>query len=76
MVVKTKKIFIGGLSSNSTLEDMKNYFQQYGKIEDAMLMYDKATQRHRGEVWVISEISFSLYKLFLTNRMRLYIDRF
>ncbi|PIO62040.1 hypothetical protein TELCIR_16418 [Teladorsagia circumcincta] len=47
MVTKTKKVFIGGLSASSTLEDMKTYFEQYGKVEDAMLMFDKATQRHR-----------------------------
>ena len=28
MVTRTKKIFVGGLSSNSTLEDVRNYFEQ------------------------------------------------
>ncbi|KAF0292421.1 RNA-binding protein Musashi Rbp6 [Amphibalanus amphitrite] len=33
MVTRTKKIFVGGLSAPSTLEDVKNYFEQFGRVE-------------------------------------------
>lgn len=48
MVTRTKKIFVGGLSAPTTLDDVKSYFEQFGPIEDAMLMFDKQTNRHRG----------------------------
>jgi len=48
MVTRTKKIFVGGLSAPTTIEDVRTYFEQFGPIEDAMLMFDKQTNRHRG----------------------------
>lgn len=55
MVTKTKKIFIGGLSATTTIEDVKAYFEQFGKVDDGMLMFDKATQRHRGFAFITFE---------------------
>lgn len=41
------KIFVGGLSQNTTHESMSRHFQQYGSA-DAVVMMDKATGRSRG----------------------------
>ncbi|MBA0776903.1 hypothetical protein Gotri_011842 [Gossypium trilobum] len=45
---QTKKIFVGGLASTVTEVDFKNYFDQFGKITDVVVMYDHNTQRPRG----------------------------
>jgi len=55
MVTRTKKIFVGGLSAPSTIDDVKGYFEQFGRVEDAMLMFDKQTNRHRGFAFVTFE---------------------
>ncbi|KAK1800758.1 hypothetical protein P4O66_005951 [Electrophorus voltai] len=32
MVTRTKKIFVGGLSANTVVDDVKQYFEQFGKL--------------------------------------------
>lgn len=32
MVTRTKKVFVGGLSAQTTLEDVRAYFEQFGLV--------------------------------------------
>lgn len=52
---KVKRIFVGGLSSESCDEDLKDYFEQFGKVTESQLMYDRNTSRHRGFGFVTFE---------------------
>lgn len=46
--IKTKKIFVGGLSANLTEDDFKFYFEKFGRITDVVVMHDNVTHRPRG----------------------------
>lgn len=46
--LRTRKIFVGGLSANLTEEEFRNYFEQFGEITDVVVMHDSLTQRPRG----------------------------
>lgn len=45
---KTKKIFVGGLAATVDDATLKTYFEQYGAVEDAVVMYDHENRRPRG----------------------------
>jgi len=50
-----KKIFVGGLSWQTTTESLIEYFQKFGAIREAMVMKDPQTQRSRGFAFVTFE---------------------
>jgi len=45
---RTCKIFVGGLSSDTTTEGLKNYFTRFGPVSEAVVMMDNTTGRSRG----------------------------
>jgi len=42
------KMFIGGLSWQTTPESLREYFEQFGDVKEALVMKDPTTMRNRG----------------------------
>merc|ERR1712007_309025 len=47
-IYNSVKIFVGGLPASCDYEKFLTYFKRFGQIEDAVVMIDNQTQRHRG----------------------------
>uniref|UniRef100_A0A8C9UN19 Heterogeneous nuclear ribonucleoproteins A2/B1 n=1 Tax=Spermophilus dauricus TaxID=99837 RepID=A0A8C9UN19_SPEDA len=46
--VQFHKLFIGGLSFETTEDSLRNYYEQWGKLTDCVVMRDPASKRSRG----------------------------
>lgn len=55
MVTKTKKVFVGGVSTTTEEDDIKRYFEKFGKVTECLLMFDRNTKRNRGFAFVTFE---------------------
>jgi RNA-binding protein Musashi len=47
------KVFVGGVSWETTEETLRQHFSSYGAISDAVIMRDRATGRARGFGFVV-----------------------
>lgn len=55
-----RKLFIGGLSYNTTDEAMREYFERYGSVEDAVIMKFPDSSRSRGFGFITYEKAASV----------------
>lgn len=47
-MIQTHKVFVGGLSWDTTNEGLRNYFSKFGEVVEAVIMRDRASGRSRG----------------------------
>lgn len=51
----SKKLFIGNIEWSATDEELKDFFSQYGAVEEAVIINDKFSGRSRGFGFVTFE---------------------
>ena len=62
-IIKQGKMFIGGLSWQTTPESIREYFSIFGELAEVMVMKDPATRRSRGFGFITFSESHSVDKV-------------
>ncbi|KAG8387842.1 hypothetical protein BUALT_Bualt02G0063200 [Buddleja alternifolia] len=52
-VFKTKKIFVGGIPTSITEDELKDFFSKYGKVVEQEIIQDHLTKKSRGFGFVV-----------------------
>lgn len=66
-----RKLFVGGLSWETTEEDLKSYFETWGKVAHCVIKLDKMTGNSRGFGFVTMETEDCLKKVLEVPEHRL-----
>lgn len=60
------KIFVGGLPYHTTDSSLKEYFEKFGEIDEAVVITDRQTGKSRGYGFVSTSIIFLCYLFFFS----------
>ncbi|KAG6518675.1 hypothetical protein ZIOFF_022155 [Zingiber officinale] len=67
--IKTKKIFVGGIPTSLTEDELKEHFSSYGEVVERQIMFDHATGRSRGFGFVTFKDEESVDKIISKGKM-------
>eukprot|EP00210_Caulerpa_lentillifera_P005635 g5388.t1 len=71
----SKKIFVGGLAPTVDEKAFREYFEQYGLVKDAVVMYDHENKRPRGFGFVTFQDDEAVSKVFANGVMQTLHDK-
>ncbi|XP_074588696.1 uncharacterized protein LOC141844557 [Curcuma longa] len=67
--IKTKKIFVGGIPTSLTEDELKEHFSSYGEVVEHQIMFDHTTGRSRGFGFVTFKDEESVDKIISKGKM-------
>ena len=62
------------MSQETSAEEVKAYFSQFGKVEEAVMLMDQQTKRHRGFGFVTFEVDISY--LFSSDKLYVFLSNY